>query len=100
MLSSTTPIVLAVNPTVPARTVKELVALIKASPGKYGYASPGTGTLRRAPSARCSSVRWAPISCEFLVGAGVRPSSRPCIVDRRKGLLGKGRDQEKDTRDG
>jgi tripartite-type tricarboxylate transporter receptor subunit TctC len=39
-----TPIVLAVNPTVPALTVKELVALIKASPSKYSYASPGTGT--------------------------------------------------------
>ena len=36
--------VLAVNPTVPANTVTELVALIKASPGKYSYASPGFGT--------------------------------------------------------
>jgi tripartite-type tricarboxylate transporter receptor subunit TctC len=36
--------VLAVNPTVPAKTVAELVALIKANPGKYSYASPGFGT--------------------------------------------------------
>ena len=36
--------VLAVNPTVPANTVAELVALIKANPGKYSYASPGFGT--------------------------------------------------------
>jgi tripartite-type tricarboxylate transporter receptor subunit TctC len=36
--------VLAVNPTVPAKTVQELVALIKANPGKYSYASAGTGT--------------------------------------------------------
>jgi len=36
--------VLAVNPTVPANTVTELVALIKANPGKYSYASPGFGT--------------------------------------------------------
>jgi tripartite-type tricarboxylate transporter receptor subunit TctC len=43
-LGAATPIVLAVNPTVPAHTVKELVALIKASPDKYSYASPGTGT--------------------------------------------------------
>ena len=43
-LGAATPIVLAVNPTVPAHTVKELVVLIKASPGKYSYASPGTGT--------------------------------------------------------
>src|SRR5262249_26838755 len=32
------------HPSVPARTVSELVALIKANPGKYSYASPGTGT--------------------------------------------------------
>jgi tripartite-type tricarboxylate transporter receptor subunit TctC len=38
------PAVLTVNPVVPAKTVKELVALIKASPGKYSFASPGTGT--------------------------------------------------------
>ena len=39
-----TTLVLAVHPSVPARTVSELVALIKANPGKYSYASPGTGT--------------------------------------------------------
>jgi tripartite-type tricarboxylate transporter receptor subunit TctC len=43
-VGAATPIVLAVNPTVPAQTVKELVAVIKANPGKYSYASPGTGT--------------------------------------------------------
>jgi tripartite-type tricarboxylate transporter receptor subunit TctC len=35
---------LTVNPSVPAATVKELVTLIKASPGKYSFASPGFGT--------------------------------------------------------
>jgi tripartite-type tricarboxylate transporter receptor subunit TctC len=35
---------LAVHPSLPARTVKDLVALIKANPGKYNYASAGTGT--------------------------------------------------------
>lgn len=35
---------LTVHPSVPARTVDELVALIKAHPGRYSYASPGTGT--------------------------------------------------------
>ncbi|HEY4407262.1 MAG TPA: tripartite tricarboxylate transporter substrate binding protein [Xanthobacteraceae bacterium] len=34
----------AVNPSVPASTVKELVAVIKANPGKYSFASPGLGT--------------------------------------------------------
>ena len=39
-----TPVVLAINPSVPAQTVKELVAWIRANPGKESYASPGTGT--------------------------------------------------------
>ncbi len=41
-VASTT--VLTVNPSVPAHTVKELVDLIRANPGKYNFASPGTGT--------------------------------------------------------
>jgi tripartite-type tricarboxylate transporter receptor subunit TctC len=39
-----TPVVLAVHPSVPAKTVKELVDWIRANPGKESYASPGTGT--------------------------------------------------------
>jgi tripartite-type tricarboxylate transporter receptor subunit TctC len=39
-----TTLVLAVHPSVPARSVSELVAVIRANPGKYSYASPGTGT--------------------------------------------------------
>jgi len=35
---------LSVNPSVPAGTVRELVTLIKASPGKYSFASPGFGS--------------------------------------------------------
>ena len=38
------PVVLTVNPSVPAQTVKELIALIKANPTKYSFASPGVGT--------------------------------------------------------
>jgi tripartite-type tricarboxylate transporter receptor subunit TctC len=43
-LAVLTTLVITVHPSVPAHTVKELVALIKANPGKYSYASPGTGT--------------------------------------------------------
>src|SRR5205814_2915382 len=38
------PAVLTVHPSLPAPTVQDLVALIRANPGKYSYASPGTGT--------------------------------------------------------
>ncbi|MBY0334768.1 MAG: tripartite tricarboxylate transporter substrate binding protein [Acetobacteraceae bacterium] len=38
------PNMLAIHPDVPARTVPELIALAKANPGKYAYASSGSGT--------------------------------------------------------
>jgi tripartite-type tricarboxylate transporter receptor subunit TctC len=38
------PTALSVNPSVPARTVAELVALVRATPGKYSFASAGVGT--------------------------------------------------------
>jgi len=40
---STSPSVVAVIPSVPARTMKELVALVKAAPQKYNYAAMGIG---------------------------------------------------------
>jgi tripartite-type tricarboxylate transporter receptor subunit TctC len=43
-LAATSPNVLFVNPSVPAKSVKELIALIKSSPGKYSYAQPSTGS--------------------------------------------------------
>ncbi|WP_416064646.1 Bug family tripartite tricarboxylate transporter substrate binding protein [Rhizobium sp. ZK1] len=38
------PNVLVVNPELPAKNVQELIALLKADPGKYSYASSGNGT--------------------------------------------------------
>ena len=40
-----TPLVLVVNPKLPARNVKELVALLRAKPEGYNYASSGNGTI-------------------------------------------------------
>jgi tripartite-type tricarboxylate transporter receptor subunit TctC len=38
------PNVIVVDPSVPAKSVKELIELIKANPGKYSFASPGIGS--------------------------------------------------------
>jgi tripartite-type tricarboxylate transporter receptor subunit TctC len=40
-----TPLVLAINPKVPAKDLKEFVALLKAKPGKYNYGSSCNGTI-------------------------------------------------------
>jgi tripartite-type tricarboxylate transporter receptor subunit TctC len=43
-IAAASPNILFVNPVVPARSVGELIALIKSSPGKYSYAQPSTGS--------------------------------------------------------
>ena len=43
-LCFSTPLYLVVNPVVPARSVKELIALVKARPGKLTFASGGAGS--------------------------------------------------------
>lgn len=43
-LAVKSPALLTVHPSLPAKSVKELVALINANPGKYAYASPGIAT--------------------------------------------------------
>jgi tripartite-type tricarboxylate transporter receptor subunit TctC len=45
---ATVPSVFAINPAVPAKTMQEFIALAKANPGKYSFASPGTGSLGHA----------------------------------------------------
>jgi tripartite-type tricarboxylate transporter receptor subunit TctC len=43
-LAAITPNILIVNPSVEAKTAKDFIALIKATPGKVTFASPGLGT--------------------------------------------------------
>src|SRR3954454_17330207 len=39
----TSPMIVSVHPSLPAQTVRELIALIKANPDKYSYATGGVG---------------------------------------------------------
>ena len=43
-LAGASPNLIVVHPSVPAKTIQELVALIRANPGKYSFAHPGVGT--------------------------------------------------------
>jgi tripartite-type tricarboxylate transporter receptor subunit TctC len=47
---------LAVHPSVPAKTVKDLVALAKAQPGKLNYASAGNASANHLATERFNSV--------------------------------------------
>lgn len=53
---ATLPSVLVVNPSVPARSVQELVALAKSDPGKLTYASSGNATTSHVAGAMFASL--------------------------------------------
>ena len=68
------PNILVVNNQVPARTVQELIALLKGKPGEYNFASSGAGsTSTSRPS--CSRTPPACGSRTFPIAAAARPWS-------------------------
>jgi tripartite-type tricarboxylate transporter receptor subunit TctC len=55
-LIAVNPFVLVVNPSIPAKNVRELVALLKANPGKYSFASSGSGATSHLMSVLFNST--------------------------------------------
>jgi tripartite-type tricarboxylate transporter receptor subunit TctC len=55
-LIAVNPFVLVVNPSIPAKNVGELVALLKANPGKYSFASSGSGATSHLMSVLFNSM--------------------------------------------
>src|SRR5690606_2147382 len=51
-LTAAVPLVLATTASLPVKTPAELVALLKAEPGKYNYASSGTGAIEHLTAAQ------------------------------------------------
>jgi tripartite-type tricarboxylate transporter receptor subunit TctC len=45
-LASTTPLIFVVHPSLPVKSVKDLIAFVKARPGQLSYASAGTGGVQ------------------------------------------------------
>ena len=48
-MAATIPVVLVVHPSLPVKSVKELIALAKAHPGELNYASGGNGSAQHLP---------------------------------------------------
>ena len=66
------PYVIAVHPSVPARSVKELVALSKAQPGRLAYGTSGSGSSGHIAGAlfeTMAGVRWTHIPYKGSAGA-------------------------------
>ena len=74
-LCFSTPLYLMVNPIVPARNVKELIALVRAQPGKLTFASGGSG----------SSTHLAGELFKFLIGGDMvhvpYKGAAPAMID-------------------
>jgi len=79
-LVGTSPFVLCVNPSVPAKTVAELTALAKANPGKYNFGSSGTGGAPHLAGELYKSI--AGIDIVHVPYKGLAPAITDAIVGR------------------
>jgi len=80
-LATLSPFVLVVHPSVPATTVKELVALAKAKPGGLNYGSAGNGSVSHFSSEQFKSLAGVDIAHIPFKGAG------PAVTELLAGRL-------------
>jgi tripartite-type tricarboxylate transporter receptor subunit TctC len=80
-LLATTQNALAVNPAVPARSVKELIALAKAKPGELRYATGGNGTSMHVSAELFAQMAGVSLTHVPYKGAG------PALVDLLSGQV-------------
>ncbi len=74
-LITASPYMLVVHPNVPAKTVKELIALTKSKPGQFSYASPGHGTSNQLAAELFKSMSGADLTHVPYKGTG------PALID-------------------
>jgi tripartite-type tricarboxylate transporter receptor subunit TctC len=84
-LAAVSPNLLSVHPSIPAKNVKELIAFLKANPGKYSFASAGVGTTLHL-SGELLDSRKSSISCMCRSTVRRRRSSRCSAATRRSPL--------------
>jgi tripartite-type tricarboxylate transporter receptor subunit TctC len=85
-LAVSTTVVLAVHPSVPAQTLKELIALIKTNPSKYNYATAGVGSpghmvgemLRQSLSLDLAHIPYN--SAGLAIGSAVAGHTTICLA--------------------
>ncbi len=95
------PLVFAVNPTLPAKTLAEFIALAKSKPGAFNYGSPGTGThghlfgellkLKAGIRMQHVSYKGAHLVVEDLIGGRLQAISTTLVTASGQIKAGKAR---------
>ena len=90
-LLATAPVILMAHPKVPAKTLQEFIALAKASPGKFTYASGGNGASTHLGGELLKMVAGIDVVHVPYKGTGTgdeRPDRRACRCDVLRHLVG------------
>ena len=75
-LLAAAPEMIAANPSLPAKNLQELIALLKANPGKHSYATPGAGSAPHLGGEWLYKVTYGSTSCTSRSRAPRRRSPR------------------------